>query len=177
MLDKQVDPFTNLDRHLEAPLTPWPANISWALIANRSSCFAGRELALALAPLSADTREAINAQFVRVFAGEGTAQDVDDMAKKYGCDVVVVVPQDKEEQSRPNVDGCAPRRRCLVDSVRGSTLSSPSASFRSPPGCARNPSVRCRRSGYSVPTVGKRFASSGPDVGRRGESRTAPCED
>ena len=33
-------------------LTPWPANISWALLANRSSCFAGRELALALAPLS-----------------------------------------------------------------------------------------------------------------------------
>ena len=33
-------------------LTPWPANMSWALLANRSSCFAGRELALALAPLS-----------------------------------------------------------------------------------------------------------------------------
>jgi hypothetical protein len=76
-------------------LTPWPANISWALLANRSSCFAGRELALALALLSDARREAIDAQFVRVFAGEGTAQDVDDMAKKYACDVVVVVPQDK----------------------------------------------------------------------------------
>jgi hypothetical protein len=78
-----------------ADLTPWPANLSWALLANRSSCFAGRELVLALAPLSATDREAINAQFVRVFSGEGTPQDVDDMAKKYGCDVVVVVPQDK----------------------------------------------------------------------------------
>jgi hypothetical protein len=82
-------------------LTPWPANISWALLANRSSCFAGRELALALAPLSDAGREAINAQFVRVFAGEGTAQDVDDMAKKYVCDVVVVVPQDKAWNNDP----------------------------------------------------------------------------
>jgi hypothetical protein len=75
-------------------LTQWPANMSWALQANRSSCFAGRELVLALAPLPDATREAINAQFVRVFAGEGTPQDVTDFAKKYGCDVVVVVPQD-----------------------------------------------------------------------------------
>jgi hypothetical protein len=82
-------------------LTPWPANISWALLANRSSCFAGRELALALAPLSEEMREAINTQFVRVFAGEGTAQDVDDMAKKYVCDVVVVVPQDKAWNNDP----------------------------------------------------------------------------
>ena len=78
-----------------ADLTPWPANISWALLANRGSCFAGRELTLALAPLPDQMREAINDQFVRVFAGEGTAQDTADIAKKYGCDVVVVVPQDK----------------------------------------------------------------------------------
>ncbi len=82
-------------------LTPWPANISWALLANRSSCFAGRELALALAPLSDDRREAINAQFVRVFAGEGTPQDVSDMARKYACDVAVVVPQDKAWTNDP----------------------------------------------------------------------------
>jgi hypothetical protein len=75
-------------------LTPWPANMSWALLANRSSCFAGRELALALAPLSKDMLETINAQFVRVFAGEGTPADVAELAKKYVCDVLVVVPQD-----------------------------------------------------------------------------------
>ena len=34
-------------------VTPWPVNISWALLANRSSCFAGLDLALALAPLLA----------------------------------------------------------------------------------------------------------------------------
>jgi hypothetical protein len=78
-----------------ADLTPWPADMSWALLANRSSCFAGRELTLALAPLPDKMREAINDQFIRVFAGDGTVQDIADLAKKYGCDVVVVVPQDK----------------------------------------------------------------------------------
>jgi hypothetical protein len=82
-------------------LTPWPANISWALLANRSSCFAGRELALALAPLSKQMLETINAQFVRVFAGEGTAGDLSDMARKYACDVVVVAPQDKAWNNDP----------------------------------------------------------------------------
>ena len=33
-----------------ADATPWPVNISWALLANRRSCFAGRELALAYVP-------------------------------------------------------------------------------------------------------------------------------
>jgi hypothetical protein len=75
-------------------LTPWPANISWALLANRSSCFAGRELALAFAPLPAASREAINQKFVDVFAGRGTPDDVRDLAGLYRCDVVVVVPQD-----------------------------------------------------------------------------------
>ncbi len=82
-------------------LTPWPANMSWALLADRSSCFAGRELALALAPLAAVRREAINAQFVRVFDGKGTPEDVSDLATKYGCDVVVVVAQDKAWNDDP----------------------------------------------------------------------------
>jgi hypothetical protein len=75
-------------------LTPWPANISWALVADRSSCFAGRELAIPFAPLPPDRREAINTQFIRVFAGQGTPQDVHELATKYGCDVVLVVPED-----------------------------------------------------------------------------------
>ena len=76
-------------------LLPWPVNISWALLADRSSCFAGRDLAFTFAPLVLERREAINAQFIRVFAGEGTPKDVTEMATKYGCEVAVVVPQDK----------------------------------------------------------------------------------
>jgi hypothetical protein len=82
-------------------LTPWPANVAWALLANRSSCFAGREMVLALAPLPDKTREAVNEKFVRVFAGEGSPQDVSDIAKKYGCDAVVLVPQDKAWSKDP----------------------------------------------------------------------------
>jgi hypothetical protein len=75
-------------------LTPWPANMSWALLADRSACFAGRELAIPFAPLSSERREAINDQFIRVFAGQALPTDVGELAAKYGCDVIVVVPQD-----------------------------------------------------------------------------------
>ena len=75
-------------------LTPWPVNLSWALLANRSSCFAGIELAIPFAPLPPKRREAIEEQFVRVFEGQGAPEDVNSMALQYGCEVVVVVPQD-----------------------------------------------------------------------------------
>ena len=77
-----------------ADLTPWPANMSWALLADRSSCFAGLELAIPFAALSPERRNAINDQFIRVFAGRAMPADVGEFATKYGCDVVVVVPQD-----------------------------------------------------------------------------------
>ena len=76
-------------------LTPWPTNLSWALLSDRSSCFAAHDLAVAYAALPEARREAINAQFVRVFAGEGTADDVHQMATQYDCAVAVLVPQDK----------------------------------------------------------------------------------
>jgi hypothetical protein len=75
-------------------LTPWPANMSWALLADRSSCFAGREMAIPFAPLPPQRRDAINDQFIRVFAGRALPGDVGDLARKYDCDVAVVVPQD-----------------------------------------------------------------------------------
>ena len=77
-----------------ADLTPWPANMSWALLADRNSCFAGRELAIPFAALPPERRDAINDQFIRVFAGEAQSGDVGEFANKYGCDVVVIVPQD-----------------------------------------------------------------------------------
>src|SRR5262249_52637020 len=71
-------------------MTPWPVNISWALLADRSSCFAGRELALAFAPLPRQRREAVNDQFVRIFEGKGTAEDVPELATPDARHVVVV---------------------------------------------------------------------------------------
>jgi len=82
-------------------LTPWPANISWALFANRNSCFAGNELAIGFAPLSAQQRAAVNAQFVRVFDERAFPDDVHDLAVKYGCEVAVVVRSDKAWEDDP----------------------------------------------------------------------------
>jgi hypothetical protein len=84
-----------------ADLTPWPANISWALLADRSSCFAGRELAIPFAPLPPERREAINSQFIRVFAGKPMPGDVGALATTYGCDVVVVTPRDGAWRNDP----------------------------------------------------------------------------
>jgi hypothetical protein len=41
-------------------LTPWPVNISWALFADRWSCFAGSELALPFTSLPRNGVEKID---------------------------------------------------------------------------------------------------------------------
>ncbi len=64
-------------------VTPWPVNISWALLANRRSCYAGKELALPFAPISKERRDEIDAQFVRVFAGKPADGDIDQLAGRY----------------------------------------------------------------------------------------------
>lgn len=75
---------------LFADMTPWPVNLSWALFADRRSCFAGNELAIAFAALSPERRAAITDQFRRVFAGDGTPDDIRALARTHHCDVVVV---------------------------------------------------------------------------------------
>src|SRR5262249_4527150 len=77
-----------------AALTPWPVNLSWALLSNRSSCFAGRELALAFAPLSRTRREEVNALFVRVFDGTGNDADVRQLAVQFGCRLIALTAED-----------------------------------------------------------------------------------
>ena len=84
-----------------AEMTPWPVNLSWALLSNRSSCFAGRELTLAYAPLPRGRREEINALFVRVFAGTGSANDVRDLALRFGCRAIVLTAEDGAWQRDP----------------------------------------------------------------------------
>jgi hypothetical protein len=84
-----------------AEMTPWPVNLSWALLSNRSSCFAGRELTLAYAPLPRGRREEINALFIRVFAGTGSANDVRDLALRFGCRAIVLTAADGAWQRDP----------------------------------------------------------------------------
>jgi len=75
-------------------MTPWPVNISWALMANRRSCYASPALVGPLAALSQIRREQIDALFTRVFAGEGSSDDVAQMATQFGCTIAVVTPAD-----------------------------------------------------------------------------------
>jgi hypothetical protein len=97
-----------------ADITPWPGNVSWALLANRRSCYAGREFALIFSALPQSRRDAIDALFIRVFAGAGSPDDVGELATRFDCRVVVVTPADGAWARDPF--GTSPSYR-LVDSV------------------------------------------------------------
>lgn len=75
-------------------LAPWPINLSWALLSRRRSCFAGREMALAFAPLTSAEREEAAGLFARVFAGTGTRADVKTLRTAFGCGAAVVTTED-----------------------------------------------------------------------------------
>jgi hypothetical protein len=90
---------------LLAGMTPWPANISWALLGNRRSCWPGTELAIPFAPISAARRAEIEAQFLRVFAGDAAADDVSEIASRFRCDVILVTAQDGAWQRDPFAAG------------------------------------------------------------------------
>lgn len=75
-------------------MTLWPVNISWALLADRRSCYAGSDLALPFAPLTPPRRREVEALFTRVFAGAPEAGDVAQLRDRYNCDVVVLTPDD-----------------------------------------------------------------------------------
>jgi hypothetical protein len=74
--------------------TRWPVNISWALLADRRSCYAGYSLAVPFAPVSPARREEVDAQFVRVFEGQAAPADAEQLMRRFQCDLVVVTPQD-----------------------------------------------------------------------------------
>jgi hypothetical protein len=77
-----------------AQMTPWPGNISWALLANRRSCYAGLTFVVPFTALSPAQRERIDAQFTRVFAGEADMGDIQQLATQYHCAVAVLTPED-----------------------------------------------------------------------------------
>jgi hypothetical protein len=77
-----------------ADMTPWPINISWALLANRRSCYAGADLALPFAPLTRQRRAEVQREFERLFSGDIARAEVDQIAETFNCTLVVVTPQD-----------------------------------------------------------------------------------
>jgi len=98
-------------------MTPWPVNISWALLSNRRSCYAGNDLALPYAPMPRQRLEAVDAQFTRVFAGDGDGEDVRALAGRYGCRVVVVTAQDGAWDRDPFA--ASPYYRLVESSAQG----------------------------------------------------------
>jgi len=88
-----TDRVANNPLFLES-MTPWPVNISWALIANRRSCYAGSHLAVPFMPIPFRRIREIDALFIRVFAGDGWPDDLRDLATKYDCRVAVVTELD-----------------------------------------------------------------------------------
>ena len=97
-------------------LTPWPVNLSWALLSDRRSCFAGRELTLAYTALPRARREEIDSQFIRVFAGDASLGDIEELATRYDCRVVVVTAQDGAWRKDPF--STSARYRMVEDDAR-----------------------------------------------------------
>jgi hypothetical protein len=79
-------------------------NLGWALLSNRSSCYAGTETARAYVPLTAAGRKALDEQFDRVFSGDAEPGDVRQMAQDYGCRVVLVTDRDDAWTDDPFAD-------------------------------------------------------------------------
>jgi hypothetical protein len=93
----------------------WPINISWALFADRRSCYAGWNLARAFVPLPEAELDRLEQVFDRIFAGTGTPRDIDELATKHNCSVVVLTARDGAWNHDPFV---ADKRFRLVDERR-----------------------------------------------------------
>ncbi len=110
--DERVINNPRLLRHV----TPWEVNISWALLSDRRSCFAGHEMALAFVAMAPERRLAIWEAMLRVFDGRGTAEDITALAARYGCSVVLLAASDGAWTRDPFASD--PRFR-LVESQQG----------------------------------------------------------
>jgi hypothetical protein len=75
-------------------VTPWPVNISWALLSDRPSCYSNWETVLAYGGVSRAQLDGIEDLFRRVFDGAARPGDVDALADRFGCRVVILVPTD-----------------------------------------------------------------------------------
>jgi hypothetical protein len=63
-------------------------------MANRASCFAGRELTSPFVAMPQARSTELEQQFERIFAGQPQADDLRDLATRYDCRLVVLTAQD-----------------------------------------------------------------------------------
>lgn len=86
---------------LFAGVTPWPINISWALLSDRRSCYAAWEFTRALAPISLEAANAMQRQFRDVFEGAAPAEETFRLLKAHDCRLVVITASDGAWASDP----------------------------------------------------------------------------
>lgn len=79
---------------LFADVTPWPVNISWALLSDRRSCYAGWELARPFAPVPRAVVERDDKAFRAAFDGTAPAETVRRLFESHECRLVVVTATD-----------------------------------------------------------------------------------
>ena len=77
-----------------ASATPWPDDISWALLSDRPSCYPGWATAIAYAGVPRASLVNIETQFQRVFAGGAQPGDVDALAKHFDCKTILMTASD-----------------------------------------------------------------------------------
>ncbi len=82
-------------------MTPWPINISWALLSDRSSCFAGSDYMRPFTTLSGLDIERVADTFGRVFDGKPQPADVVALHSRYQCRLIVLTPEDEAWQNDP----------------------------------------------------------------------------
>lgn len=79
---------------LFADMTPWPINISWALFADRRSCYAGWEFARPFSRASSEDVDRADDEFRAAFAGTASSEAVRRLFDRHECRIVVVTPAD-----------------------------------------------------------------------------------
>ncbi|HEX4407771.1 MAG TPA: hypothetical protein VH206_03260 [Xanthobacteraceae bacterium] len=99
-----------------ADLTPWDVNISWALLANRRSCYAGDALVGPFSALPEQRALAVQQQFDRIFSGNAEPEDLKALLTEYRCDAVVLTAEDPAWPHDPFATSSLYR---LVDSASG----------------------------------------------------------
>lgn len=75
-------------------MVDWPVNISWALLADRRSCYAGWDLARAFVARPAAEIDRLEALFQRVFSGDASSEEVSSLADRYECRLIILTPSD-----------------------------------------------------------------------------------
>ena len=75
-------------------MTPWPVNISWALLADRRSCYAGWELSQVYTSVPHDELYLVDTKFRRIFAGDASEEDIHQLATTFDCSTAVVTVRD-----------------------------------------------------------------------------------